>query len=71
MHCEIAENSSMSDIWRPGEYEFPTLWGDFNLVLDVLKDKKGGKPTTHQNSLKMVQNFQNNLDLMHPVIMVY
>jgi len=28
--------------------------GDFNLVLDVLKDKKGGK---------MVQNFQNNLDL--------
>ena len=37
--------------------------GDFNLVLDVLKDKKGGKPSTHQNSLKMVQNFQNNLDL--------
>jgi len=32
---------------------------DFNLVLDVLKDKKGGKPTTHQNSLKMVQTFQN------------
>ena len=39
------------------------MGGDFNLVLDVLKDKKGGKPSTHQNSLKMVQNFQNNLDL--------
>jgi len=37
--------------------------GDFNLVLDVLKDKKGGKPSRHQNSLKMVQNFRNNLDL--------
>jgi len=36
---------------------------EFNLVLDVLKDKKGGKQTTHQNSLKVVQNFQNNLDL--------
>ena len=37
--------------------------GDFNLVLDVLKDKKGRKPTTHQNFLKVVQIFQNNLDL--------
>ena len=37
--------------------------GDFNLVLNVLKDKKGGKPNTHQNSLKVVQNFQNSLDL--------
>jgi len=27
--------------------------GDFNLVLDVLEDKKGGKPSTHQNSLKI------------------
>ena len=37
--------------------------GDFNLVFDVLKGKKDGKPTTHQNSLKMVQHFWNNLDL--------
>lgn len=28
------------------------LGGDFNIVLDILKDKKGGKSTTHWNSLK-------------------
>ena len=31
------------------------VWGgDFNLVLDVQKDKKGGNPVTHKNSLKEV-----------------
>ena len=31
------------------------VWGgDFNLVLDVQKDKKRGNPVTHKNSLKEV-----------------
>ena len=37
--------------------------GDFNLVLDLLKDKRGGVPTTHSNSLKVLKSFQDNLDL--------
>ena len=39
------------------------LGGDFNLVMDVKKDKKGGKSTTHRNALKMIQNIRDNLDL--------
>ena len=31
------------------------LGGDFNLVMNVTKDKKGGKLTTHRNSLKIFQ----------------
>ena len=38
------------------ECEDITLGGDFNLVLDVQNDKKGGRQTTHKNSLKEVQN---------------
>ena len=37
--------------------------GDFNLVLDILKDKKGGSLYTHSNSLKVLKSFQDNLDL--------
>ena len=37
--------------------------GDFNLALDVLQDKTGGKPTTHWNSLKELKYIQDNLDL--------
>ena len=41
------------------------VWGgDFNLVLDVQKDKKGGNPVTHQNALKEVQKIVNSLDLL-------
>ena len=41
------------------------VWGgDFNLILDVQKDKKGGNPVTHKNSLKEVQNIANSLDLL-------
>ena len=29
------------------------IGGDFNLVLDITKDKRGGRPTTHKNSLKV------------------
>ena len=39
------------------------LGGDFNLVLDIFKDKKGGVPTTHSNSLKVLKSFQDNLDI--------
>ena len=39
------------------------LGGDFNLVMDVKKDKKGGKSTTHRNALKVIQNIRDNLDL--------
>ena len=38
--------------------------GYFNLVLDILKDKKGGTPSTHSNSLKVLKSFQDNLYLM-------
>ena len=39
------------------------MGGDFNLVMDFQKDKKGGNATTHRNSLKEVQNIANSLDL--------
>ena len=34
------------------------LGGDFNLVMEVTKDKRGGKATTHRNSLKAIQNIR-------------
>ena len=40
------------------------LGGDFNLVLDVQKDKKGGRPVTHNDSLKEVKHISNVLDLI-------
>ena len=40
------------------------IGGDFNLVLDVAKDKEGGLAKTHQNSLKTVQEFSENLYLV-------
>ena len=48
----------------PFDCEEIVLGGDFNLVLDVQKDKKGGNPVTHKNSLKEVQNIANSLDLI-------
>ena len=38
------------------------LGGDFNLVLDVQKDKKGGRPVTHNNLSKEVKHIANVLD---------
>ena len=32
------------------------LGGGFNPVVDVKKDKKGGKSTTHRNTFKVIQN---------------
>ena len=50
--------------FSPFDCEEIVLGGDFNLVLDVQKDKKGGNPVTHKNSLKEVQNIANSLDLI-------
>lgn len=36
------------------------MGGDFNLVLDIEKDKKGGQPRTHKHSLKIVQDISEN-----------
>ena len=38
--------------------------GDFNLVMDAQRNKKGGNATTHRNSLYEVQNIANSLDLI-------
>ncbi|KAL9982000.1 hypothetical protein ACROYT_G010777 [Oculina patagonica] len=40
------------------------IGGDFNLVLDLEKDKIGGLPKTHQNSVKIIHEFSENLDLV-------
>ena len=34
------------------EWEEVIMGGDFNLVMDIQKDKNGGNATTHRNSLK-------------------
>lgn len=38
--------------------------GDFNLVLDVDKDKKGGFARAHKKSLEVINDFSKNLDLI-------
>ena len=41
------------------------VWGgDFNLVLDVRKDKQGGRPVTHEKSLEKVKYIIDSLDLV-------
>ena len=40
------------------------IGGDYNLVLDTEKDKKGGLAKTHQNSVKIIQEFSEKLDLV-------
>jgi len=44
--------------------EFPNskviLGGDFNVILDLEMDKKGGRPKTHTNSQKVVLDYMNN-----------
>ena len=37
--------------------------GDFTLVLDVEKDKRGGLARTHQKAWKVIQDFSKNLGL--------
>ena len=40
------------------------LGGDYNLVMEVGKDKSGGNPTTNKNSLKEVRYIADSLDLV-------
>ena len=40
------------------------IGGDFNLVLDVQKDKKGGLPKTHNGARRTVSEISENLDLV-------
>ena len=40
------------------------IGGDFNLVLDVEKDKKGGLPKTHHNAQNTILEICDNLDLV-------
>ena len=39
------------------------IGGDFNLVLEVKKDKRRGLARTHKNALKVIQDFSENLGL--------
>jgi len=41
------------------------IGGDFNLVLDVEKDKRGGLARTHKNALKVIRDFSENLGLTY------
>ena len=38
--------------------------GDYNLVLDLDRDKTGGLAKTHKNSVKIVYEFSEKLDLV-------
>ena len=40
------------------------IGGDFNLVLDIEKDKSGGLARTHLNTKKVVNDFCENMDLV-------
>ena len=46
------------------KYDDIIIGGDFNLVLDLEKDKLGGIAKTHQNSAKIIQEFSDKLDLV-------
>ena len=48
---------------RSFECEEICLGGDFNLVSDVTKDKKGGNPVTHSKSVIVVKRLMAELDL--------
>ena len=39
------------------------IGGDFNLVLDLNENKKGGLAKTHKNALKVVQDLSESLEL--------
>ena len=40
------------------------IGGDYNLVLDINKDKKGGLAKTHHKSVKAIRDHMNELDLV-------
>ena len=39
------------------------IGGDFNLVLDIKMDKRGGNPITHKKSLQVIESFMQDLSL--------
>jgi len=39
------------------------IGGDFNLVQNIQKDKKGGSHTTHFKSLEEIEKFKENMNL--------
>ena len=45
------------------ECEHLVLGGDFNLVQNIQKDKKGGNQTTHFKSLEEIEKFKENMNL--------
>ena len=45
------------------ECEHLVLGGDFNLVQNIQKDKKGGNFTTHFKSLEVIEMFKENMNL--------
>ena len=45
------------------ECEHIVLGGDFNLVQNISKDKKGGNQTTHFKSLEEIEMLKENMDL--------
>ena len=53
----------MFDHLRDFKCEEIIMAGDFNLVLNVDEDKKGGLPRTHQNCLKVIKQACEDLDL--------
>ena len=45
------------------ECDYLVIGGDFNLVQNLEKDKKGGNQTTHFKSLKEIENLKESMDL--------
>ena len=54
----------IQDLLASFECEQIIFGGDFNLILDIIKDKSGGKKTTHYKSLKKLESIMENLDLV-------
>ena len=54
----------IQDLLASFECEQIIFGGDFNLILDIIKDKSGRKKTTHFKSLKKLESIMENLDLV-------
>ena len=51
-------------IWKFRSVKKNILGGDFNLVLDLGEDKKGGLVKTHTKALKLIKRYAAKLDLI-------
>ena len=54
----------IQDLLASFECEQIIFGGDFNLILDIIKDKLGGKKTTHFKSLKKLESIMESLDMV-------